>query len=166
MFSLRDATAADLPAINEIYNHFVLHCTCTYQTTPATLAEREAWFSGRGPRHPVIVAEENGQVVAWGSLSAFHKREAYAQTVEDSVYVSPHHQRRGLGRMMLEELIRRARAAGVHSIIAIISADQQGSIELHRRMGFTDAGRLREAGRKFGQLLDVAYMQLMTGGPD
>lgn len=161
--TLRDATEADLPAINAIYNYCVLTSTCTYQMTPETEEARRAWFTGRGPRHPVIVAEHDGEVLAWGSLSAFHKREAYAQTVENSVYVSHLHQRRGLGTKIMEELIRRARAAGVHSIIAGISADQEGSIALHRRLGFTDGGRLREVGCKFDQQLDVVYMQLMIG---
>ncbi len=160
---LRDATETDLPAINAIYNHFVLACTCTYQVEPETKEARRIWFAGRGPRHPVIVAEEEGEVVAWGSLSPFHKRAAYAQTVEDSVYVSHRHQRLGLGSRVMEELIRRAQANGVHSIIAIISADQEGSIALHRRLGFVDCGRLKEVGVKFGRVLDVVTMQLMMG---
>ena len=161
--TLRDATEADLPAINAIYNHCVLTSTCTYQLTPETAEARRAWFTGRGPRHPVIVAVRDGEVLAWGSLSAFHKREAYAQTVENSVYVSHLHQRRGLGTKIMEDLIRRARATGVHSIIAGISADQEGSVALHRRLGFEDCGRLREVGCKFDRVLDVVYMQLMIG---
>ena len=160
---LRDATEADLPAINAIYNHFVLTCTCTYQVEPETEEARRAWFICRGHRHPVIVAEEDGEVVAWGSLSPFHKRAAYAQTVENSVYVSHRHQRRGLGGRVMEELIQRARGSGVHSIVAVISADQEGSIGLHRRFGFTECGRLNEVGCKFGRVLDVVYMQLMMG---
>ena len=160
---LRDATQADLPAINAIYNHCVLHSTCTYQVTPATLEERQAWFAGRGPRHPVVVVEEGGAVIAWGSLSAYHKREAYAASVENSVYVHHEHYRRGLGRAVMEELIRRARASGVHTIIAGISADQEPSIAMHRALGFTESGRLREVGRKFDRVLDVIYMQLMVG---
>ena len=159
--TLRDATEADLSAINAIYNHCVLTSTCTYQLTPETEEARRAWFAGRGPRHPVIVAELDGAVAGWGSLSAYHKREAYAATVENSVYVSHLHQRRGLGTKIMEELIRRARAAGVHSIIAGVSADQEGSIALHRSLGFKDCGRMREVGSKFGRMLDVVYMQLM-----
>jgi L-amino acid N-acyltransferase YncA len=161
--TLRDATAADLSAINAIYNHYVPISTCTYQMSPEPEESRRAWFSGRGPRHPVIVAEVDGAVVAWGSLSPFHKREAYAGTVENSVYVSHLHLRLGLGTKIMEELIRRARTAGTHTIVAVISADQEGSIALHRSLGFTETGRLREVGRKFGRLLDVVYMQLMTG---
>lgn len=158
---LRDATEADLPAINAIYNHCVLTSTCTFQVTPATLEEREVWLAGRGPRHPAIVGEENGEVIAWGSLQPFNKREAYAATVENSVYVHHDHYRRGLGRLVMEELFRRARATGVHSIIALIAADQEGSIGLHRALGFTHAGHMREVGVKFGRVLDVVYMQLM-----
>ena len=163
MFHLRDATAADLPAINAIYNHYVLTSTCTYQILPSTLEERDAWFSGRAPRHPVIVAEDDGgEVVAWGSLSSFHKREAFERTVENSVYVSHTRQRLGLGRTVMEELIRRARARDVHTIVAAISSDQAGSLLLHERLGFVETGRLHEVGRKFGKVLDVVYMQLMT----
>lgn len=158
---LRDATAADLPAINEIYNHYVLTSTCTYQITPESGAGREAWFGGRGPEHPVIVAEVDGAVAAWGSLSAFHKREAFAGTVENSVYVSHRHQRMGLGRLIMEELMRRARAQKLRTVVAAISADQEGSIALHARLGFVETGRLLRMGQKFGKVLDVVYMQWM-----
>jgi len=161
--NLRDATEADLPAINDIYNHYVPISTCTYQMAPETEEGRRAWFTGRKPQHPVVVAELDGTVVAWGSLSPFHKREAYAGTVENSVYVSHLHQRCGLGRLIMEELIYRARASAIHTIVAAISADQEGSIALHDRLGFIETGRLREVGRKFDRLLDVVYMQLMTG---
>jgi len=160
---VRDATAADLQVINAIYNHYVPISTCTYQMTPETEEGRRAWFTGRKPQHPVIVAELDATVVAWGSLSPFHKREAYAGTVENSVYVSHLHQRCGLGRLIMEELIRRARASGIHTIVAAISADQEGSIALHNRLGFIETGRLREVGRKFDRLLDVVLMQLTTG---
>ncbi len=160
--TLRDATAADLPAINAIYNHYVLISTCTYQIVPETGEGREAWFAGRKPVHPVIVAEQDGEVIGWGSLSPFHKREAYAGTVENSVYVHHGHQRQGVGRLLMEELLRcAAEEPDLHTVIALISADQEASIALHARLGFVECGRMREAGRKFGRLLDVVYMQRM-----
>ena len=80
----------DLGAINDIYNHYVLCSTCTYQTEPETMEARRAWFEGHGEKHPVTVAvDAGGRVVGWGSLSAFHKRAAYGRTVENSVYVHP-----------------------------------------------------------------------------
>ncbi len=156
---IRPATEADIPAINAIYNHFVLHCTCTYQTEPETDEARRAWLTGRAGEHPVMVAERDGKVVAWGSLSPFHRRQAYARTVENSIYVHPEEQGRGLGRLMLEDQISRAAAAGHHVIVAVISADQEASIGLHTKLGFTEAGRLHEVGKKFGRWLDVVYMQ-------
>lgn len=158
---LRDATPADLGAINEIYNHYVLHSTCTYQTEPGSMEERSAWFVAHGAKHPVIVAELGGQVVGWGSLGKFHPRRAYENTVEDSIYL--HHEARGkgLGKALLAELIARAQAIGHHTVIGCISADQPASLALHARFGFTESARLREVGLKFGRWLDVVWMQKM-----
>src|SRR5438477_3224947 len=99
--NIRLASAADLADINAIYNHYVLHSTCTYQTEPETMEARRAWFEHHGARHPITVAEESGQIVGWGSLSRFHARAAYAQTVENSVYVDHRLHRRGIGRALL-----------------------------------------------------------------
>ena len=161
---IRLATALDLPSINAIYNHYVLHSTCTYQTEPETPDARAAWFAGRGAAHPVTVAEVDGEVVGWGSLSMFHTRAAYARTVENSVYVRHDRQRRGIGRALLLDLIGRARGLGHHTIIAGISAEQAPSIALHAAAGFVEVGRLREVGHKFDRWLDVVYLQLMLDG--
>ena len=104
-YTLRAATESDLAAINEIYNHYVLHSTCTYQDEPETLEERARWFSHHGAKHPIIVAVDNARVVGWGSLSAYHPRSAYRHTVENSVYVHHEYQRQGIGSLLLEELI-------------------------------------------------------------
>ena len=156
---IRAATEADLAAINDIYNYYVGTSTCTYQTEPSTDEERRSWFAAHGPEHPVIVAELDGEVVGWGSLSKFHSRAAFRRTVEDSVYIRHDRQRRGLGGALLAELLVRGRAAGHHSIIAAIDADQAGSVVLHAQHGFTPAGRLREVGNKFGRWLDLVYLE-------
>jgi phosphinothricin acetyltransferase len=156
---IRPATAADLGAINDIYNHYVLHSTCTYQEEPSTADERAAWFAAHGPRHPVTVAESAGVVVGWGSLSRFHARSAYRFTVENSVYVRHDLHRRGIGRALLDDLIDRAAAAGHRSIMALIDASQAGSVSLHRRCGFETVGHLKQVGFKFGRWGDVLYMQ-------
>ena len=99
--SIRPATAGDLEAIDAIYNPYVLHDTCTYQVEVETAADRRAWFERHGPRHPVLVAETGGEVVAWAALAPFRAREAYAYTVEDSVYVRRDRLRRGIGGALL-----------------------------------------------------------------
>ena len=159
---LRLATAADLPAINDIYNHYVFHSTCTYQTDPETLEAREAWFCDHSPdRYPVIVAETDSRVVGWGSLSKFRPRTAYAPTAEPSVYIDHEFLGRGLGRILLVDLIARAKAAGFHSLIGGSSADQPASIAVQESLGFVRVAHLKEVGYKFGKWLDVVYLQLM-----
>lgn len=159
---IRLATFADLPAINDIYNHYVFHSTCTYQTEPETLADREAWFGEHSPeKYPVIVAEIDGRVVGWGSLSKFRPRAAYAPTVEASVYIDHAFLGRGLGRVLLVDLIARAQAAGFHSLIGGSSADQPASIAVQESLGFVRVAHLKEVGYKFGQWLDVIYLQLI-----
>jgi L-amino acid N-acyltransferase len=159
--AIRPARVDDCAAINDIYNHYVLADTCTYQTEPDTLEDRTAWLARHGGQHPVLVALDQDDVVAWGALSPFHPRAAYRFSVEDSVYVRHDRLRRGLGRALLQALIVDARALGHHTVIALISADKAGSVALHDELGFTPAGQVRQAGYKFGQWLDVAFMQLM-----
>jgi phosphinothricin acetyltransferase len=161
---VRPATPADLPAINDIYNHYVLHSTATYQDEPDPLEARRAWFDRHGPDHPITVAEADGRIVGWGSLSPFHARSAYRRTVEDSVYVHHEHHRQGIGRVLLEDLIARAAQIGHHTIIGLIDGSQAPSIALHERLGFTRVAHLREVGFKFERWLDVVYVQLVIGG--
>jgi L-amino acid N-acyltransferase len=157
---IRPATPEDLPAINDIYNHYVLHSTCTYQEIPSTLEERHAWFKAHDPQHPITVAtDDHGALLGWGALSAFHSRCAYRFTVENSVYIHHAHHRQGLGRALLADLQQRAATLGHHSVLAVISADQAASVALHRSMGFTEAGLLRQVGYKFHRWLDVMYLQ-------
>lgn len=158
---IRLANADDLQAINDIYNHYVLHSTCTYQEIPEPIEGRRVWFAKHDAGHPVTVAEMDGQIVGWGSLSAYHARSAYRFTVENSVYVHDEFQRRGIGSVILKDLIERSRASGHHAIIAGIDADQAGSLAIHAKFGFQTVGRLQQVGFKFGRWLDVVYMELM-----
>lgn len=160
-FSIRLATEADLGAISDIYNHYVHHSTCTYQIEPETIADREAWFRKRSAKHPATVAEADGAVIGWASLSAWNTRCGYTTTAEASVYIHHEHHRRGLGKALLLDLIERARAAGMHTIIGGASADQTASLALQYSVGFVPMGTLREVGRKFDRWLDVTYTQFM-----
>ena len=159
--TIRLATEADLVAINDIYNYYVLHSTCTYQEEVEPIEGRRTWFLKHGAMHPATVAELDGCVVGWGSLSPFHARSAYRFSVENSVYVHHEFHRRGIGAIILKDLIERARALGHRTIIAGIDAEQTPSIAIHAKFGFAQVGRLNQVGFKFGRWLDVVYMELL-----
>ena len=157
---IRPATLADLPVINDIYNHYVIHSTCTYQTVPSTAEERMTWFTSRGDAHPVrVMVGDAGDVIAWHSLTPFKTREAYARTVENSIYLRHDLLGRGLGKRLLEDQLATASALGHRVVLAVICSSQTPSLRLHERYGFTPAGLLREVGYKFDRWLDIAILQ-------
>ncbi len=159
--SVRAAQEKDLPRIRAIYNREVLVSTATYDTKPRSAAEQRAWFGIHGGKHPVLVAEQDGVICGWASLSPWSDRAAYDTSVEVSVYVAEEWRRRGIGRLLLQALIDAGRAHGHHALLARISADNTASIELHAALGFFVAGTLKEVGIKFGRLLDVCIMELI-----
>jgi L-amino acid N-acyltransferase YncA len=161
MFELREATPADVAAINAIYNHYVRTSTCTYDLDDRSDNDATRWLEAhRDPRHPATVAVQDGEVIAWASLSPFRPRPAYRFTVEDTVYVRHDRHARGVGRALLADLVARARAAGHHSIVAAISAEQDRSVRLHEAAGFTRVALLPEVGHKFDRWLDLTMLQL------
>ena len=158
---IRLAAESDLRAIEEIYSYYIPRSTCTYEEAVAPFDARVAWFEHHGPRHPVTVAELDGRVVGWGSLSEFRDRSAYRFTCEDSVYVRHDHHGRGIGSALLADLIERARALGYHTIIAGADGEQATSIALHRKFGFEACAHFKQVGFKFQRWLDVVFLQLM-----
>ena len=125
------------------------------------MAGRQQWFHHHVGKHPVIVAELDGEVVGLGRSLAYHARSAYQRTVENSIYVHHRYHRRGIGSRLLKDLIARARALGHHVIIAAIDADQEASVGLHERLRFQKVGHFRQVGFKFNRWLDVIYMELL-----
>ena len=158
-YAIRPAQLGDVAAINEIYNHYVSHSTCTYQSEPVTLESGAEWFKAHDAEHPALVAEGDGGILGWASASMFHSRFGYRHTVEDSVYIRDGLHGRGLGTALLSDLLGRCKAIGHHAMIAGISADQEPSVALHKKFGFTEVARLKEVGRKFDRWLDVIYME-------
>jgi L-amino acid N-acyltransferase YncA len=156
---VRLARMDDAEAIRGIYNREVLETTVTFDLVPRSLEEQQAWLEAHSGAHPAIVAELDGEVVGFGSLSPYRSRPAYSTTVEDSVYVHRDHRRQGVGRLLLSELVRLATAHGFHAVMAHIVGDHEASIALHRSVGFELVGVEREVGRKFGRWLDVAVME-------
>ena len=162
---IRLATVDDAEAIRRIYNHEVEHTTHTFDLVPRTLEEQEAWLREREGALGVVVAEIDGTVAGFASLSPYRPRAAYRTSVESSVYVEEQAQGRGLGRQLMAELVELASARGFHTMVARIAGGHEASIRLHETAGFTVAGVEREVGRKFGAWLDVVVMQRMLNRP-
>jgi phosphinothricin acetyltransferase len=156
---IRPATEADLPGIFAIYDREVLHGTATFDTEPKTQAERLAWLrDDAGGKYPILVAEIDGAVAGWARLYAWSNRCAYARAAENAVYVHAGHRGKGVGRALLEELIRLAPQRGVQVLLARIVEGNPGSLALHEALGFRSIGVMQRVGEKFGRVLDVRLM--------
>jgi len=165
---LRDAAPGDLPAIQAIYGHHVLHGLASFEEEPPDLAEmrrRHAEITTRGL--PYLVAAECGKVLGYGYCAPYRARSAYRYTLEDSVYISDGHVGRGIGTALLGELIRRCEALGYRQLVAVIGdSANAASIAVHARLGFVRAGTLRSTGFKFGRWVDSILMQRPLGRGD
>jgi L-amino acid N-acyltransferase YncA len=143
-----------------IYNEAVETSTATFEMTPKTLPEQLEWIARHSGAYPALAAlDDGGEVVGFGSLSPYRPRPAYSTTVEDSVYVSSGHRRRGIGRAILQELLGLAEVHGFHAVIARVAGGNDASVALHEACGFEVIGVEREVGRKFGRWLDVVCME-------
>lgn len=159
--TLRSATADDAAAIAEIYNFYVATSAATFDTELKSVDERIAWLEMHGESHPVLVAERDGSIVGWGSLSRWGTRAAYEHTVEISVYVHAETRGSGVGRALTLALVDAAREAGHRAIIAQIVAENAPSLSMSAACGFEVVGRLTDVGRKFDRWLDVVLMELV-----
>lgn len=157
---IADATIADVPAIAAILNHEVLNTTAVWYDEPQTDEWMAAWFELRRSKGwPILVARHEGRVFGYASYGEFRTRTGYRSTMEHSVYVDSSAHRRGIGRMLLEALMERARAHGVHVLVGGIADENTASIELHRALGFEEVARMPEVGQKFGRWLTLVFMQ-------
>lgn len=160
--AIRPATDSDAEAIRAIYNHYVLNDTCTFDTIEQPSDARLEWLKQhRDEGLPVLVAEEDGQVIAWGSLSRYHQRCAYRTSVEFSVYVDHRKHGRGVGIRLVRELIEIARTSDMHCVIGLICSENVGSLRMVKSLGFDICGELKEVGRKFDRWLNVTFVQLI-----
>lgn len=169
----RLATMADADAIAEIYNREVTDGTATFDMVPRSPAEQAAWMRDHSGAYPCIVAvpgtdDESGSnaadgsgpaVLGWACLSPYRTRPAYSTSVEDSIYVHRDHQGRGVGDLLLGNLVALADEHGFHAVFARIADAGAASVALHAKHGFELIGVEREVGRKFGRWLDVTLMQ-------
>jgi L-amino acid N-acyltransferase YncA len=158
--TIRQAEERDIPAITAIYNEVVANSNAVWTEKPDTEAERLAWLGARRALgYPVLVATEGATVVGYGTFGDFRAWPGYRYSVEHSLYIQSGCRGRGLGRILMTELISAAAALGKHVLIAGIDGGNQASIRLHASMGFAEVARMPEVGRKFGRWLDLVFMQ-------
>jgi phosphinothricin acetyltransferase len=165
MTKIRPASDADISAITSIYSHHVLHGTGTFETTPPSqedMAARRADVLSKGL--PYLVVEDIGGVIGFAYCNWFKPRPAYRYSAEDSIYLAPSAAGRGLGKLLLAELMAQAERSGVRRLIAVIGdSANQGSVGVHRSCGFAQVGVLHSCGWKFDRWLDVVLMECPLG---
>ncbi|TAF09030.1 MAG: N-acetyltransferase family protein [Flavobacteriia bacterium] len=159
---IRDYQIQDCKAIIEIINDAILNSTALYDYNIRTLNTQEAIFEEKLQKgFPVIVAESNNEVVGFGYYSEFRFREAYKFTVEHSVYANKNAIGKGIGKLLLNELIERAKKQNLHTMIGVIDSENTNSIDFHKKFGFEEVGFIKESGFKFDRWLHSVIVQKM-----
>lgn len=159
---IRACQLSDLDAVLEITNYAILKTTAIYDDDARTLAELKNWFLEKQEKNfPVVVAVLDEVVIGYGTFGAFRQKYGSRFTVEHSVYVNVDNNGKGVGSMLLTELIKQAKSQNMRTMIAAIDASNEASIAFHRKFGFIEIGVCHEAGYKFNQWLDLLLMELM-----
>ena len=166
--TVRPATAADIASITAIYKPAVLHGTATFELDPPDEAEMLRRFQELSRNgYPYFVAEVDGRITGYAYVGPYRTRPAYRFTVENSIYITPDAQGKGVGRVLLNNLVESSTAKGYRLMVAVIGDSRNyGSIALHRSAGFTFCGVIHSVGYKFGRWLDSVIMELPLGEGD
>jgi len=160
--TIRRVEQGDLPALLDIYNHYVRETPATFDIAPRTLEQRQQWldeFASTG-RYQCFVAAKDGQAIGWASSHPYKDRAAYDPTVMSSIYLAPAMTGQGIGRPLYSALFDALKNEDIHRIFAGITQPNEASVRLHLAFGFEPVGVYREVGRKLGRFWDVAtYMR-------
>ena len=162
MYSVRAATPDDLRALTDIYNHYVVNTTITFDLRPFTAAERRSWFDDHrasGPYRLLVATDDAGSCVGYASTSRWRPKPAYDTTVEASVYCRPDAVGKGCGTTLYTALFESLAREDVRTIVAGVSLPNPGSISLHERFGFRSVGVFHAVGRKFDRYWDVEWFE-------
>ena len=159
---LRSYQTEDTQAILDIINYNILNSTALYDYNIRSYEQQKALLDDKITKNfPVIVAELDEKVVGFGMYGEFRFREAYKFTVEHSVYVNEEFHGKGIGKLLLQELKKKKKKQKLHTMIAVIDAENQGSVAFHEQFGFKTVGVIKESGYKFDRWLDSVFMQLI-----
>jgi phosphinothricin acetyltransferase len=162
MPQVRDAVLTDLPALTEIYNHYVVHTPITFDVTPYQPEQRRQWFDDHagGGRYRLLVADAGSDgIVGYATSSRWRPKAAYETTVESTVYLRHDAGGRGIGTHLYRALFAAVADQDVHTFVAGVALPNVASLALHKRIGFEEVGVFRSVGRKFGRFWDVAWLQ-------
>lgn len=159
---IRKANERDVPRLLEIYNYEVINGVSTLDLTPKTLDEWTNWFAlHQTAEHPLLVAETDGIVSGYATLSPYRQKEAYKSTAELSVYIAPEYRRQGIASALMEEILKIARKSGsLHLIVSVITSGNAASEALHKKFGFSYCGTIHEAGFKHGEFRSIDNYEL------
>jgi phosphinothricin acetyltransferase len=162
---LRHAEQADLPAIQSIYAHHVLHGTGTFEEVPPSVEEMtERWEAAQARGWRWVVAADDSGVLGYAAYAQFRHKSGYRCCAEDSIYVRDDVRGQGVGKALVGRVVEEAAAGGFRQMIAVIGdSENVGSIGVHASLGFRQIGVLRAVGIKFGRWLDAVYMQRAIG---
>ena len=161
---IRKPVPQEIPALLDIYNYEVENGVATLDIDKKSLADWEKWFYNHNTgNHPLIICEDEGEIAGYATLSSYREKQAYASTVELSVYVSPNHRRKGVGTLLMQEILRMATEdESVHNVVSVITSGNKASVRLHEKFGFTFCGTIKEAGIKFGNYVDIDNFSLIV----
>ena len=158
---LRPAREEDLPALNDLYNHYILHTPITFDVEPWTLEQRREWFShyAKTGRHRLLVALQDGRVAGYASSGRFRPKAAYDTSVESSIYLAPGLGGRGLGTTLYRALLEALAREPVHRVLAGVTLPNPASLALHARFGFRTVGVFDEVGHKLERYWSVQWLE-------
>ena len=158
---IRPVEIADCKSITDIYNYYIETTVISFEEMPLMVPEMQERVNEIRALFPYLVYEENGEILGYAYLDAFHSRSAYRFTLEDSIYLRNGCQGKGMGKALLNELLNAVKKSDAHSIMAKITLPNERSVQLHEAFGFKNVGTLKEVGRKFDKWLDVGYWELI-----
>lgn len=159
---IRRAEIKDIPVLMEIYNDAILHTTATFDTETKDYENRLAWFHEHTGRYVIYVYEEAGAVMGYASLSRYRDRKAFDPAVEISIYIHGEYRGRGIGRKLMEQTLNYAKECEeIGTVISLITGENEVSIHLHEKFGFSYCGQIRNAGVKFGKSLNLNAYQII-----
>ena len=160
---VRHATEDDLPAMLEIYNDIIVNTTAVWHSEPHTLEMRREWFNQRKEMgFPIFVVVEDEQLLGFSTIGPFRPWYGYRFTVENSVYVAAASRGKGVANLLMQPLIDAARELKLHAIVAGIEAENEVSIGLHKKFGFTEVAHFKQVGWKFERWMDLKFLELIV----